>query len=652
MRIATLFSGIGAPEQGAKRVYPNHEVIFACEFDKFARQSYKANYDINLAHFHVDVHDLDATDYKGMVDILIGGSPCQAFSLAGLRKGTDDERGQLIYQYIRVVDECRPEVIVYENVKGIMSIDNGNTIKDFVQALRDIGYHCHYSVVNTKDYGVPQNRERLFLVGFLDDALYHRFDFAPTKPLEKRLKDVLEDDVDEKYYLSKKQIHGFQNSTFVTTRERLQETDICRTLCARDYKGPALVKDGINMLGLLDIKGTDQIRRVYGVDGVDGVAATLTTMQGGNQEPKIQVKSATKQGYETATTGDSINLSVPNSKTRRGRVGKQVAQTLDTACNQAVVEPSFDIVGNIHKSGYGGGNVFSEVSISPCLVSMGENSKPKIYTEYRIRKLTPRECLRLQDFNDDFMDNLIEEKTLHFQVVYGKINKKETRCNVKLTTVKEKQKQTDSEICVLCTTKEKTKLDQLIKTHPYLMQEQKEKNQNVNIAIEKLGESERKGCATNTIKWTDCTETLFTKIISQGLQEVEVILEKSVGKTPTEKSWKITLEDCSNHMRLFTTLIVLRQIIELKIYTYVKAKQNTLRFISNSTDLKSNSSQISISGLRMDYIEQTVSDSMIYKQAGNSMSVNILEMIFNQIEKAKVGECRNSLLDFMGENNE
>ena len=151
MRIATLFSGIGAPEQAAKRVYPKHEVVFACEFDKFARQSFEANYNIEPEHFHKDVHDLDATQYKDKVDILIGGSPCQAFSIAGLRHGTEDERGQLIYQYIRVVEECMPEVIVYENVKGMLSIGGGRTIKEFVQALRDIGYYCHYDVVNTKE---------------------------------------------------------------------------------------------------------------------------------------------------------------------------------------------------------------------------------------------------------------------------------------------------------------------------------------------------------------------------------------------------------------------------------------------------------------------------------------------------------------------
>jgi DNA (cytosine-5)-methyltransferase 1 len=370
MRLATLFSGIGAPEQGAMRVYGKDlEMVFACEWDKFARESFNANYHIAPEHFHKDVNDLDGTQYEGKVDVLVGGSPCQAFSIAGLRNGTDDVRGQLIYQYIRVVEEVKAPVIVYENVKGMMSIDNGNTIKEFVQALRDIGYHCHYEVINTKDYGIPQNRERIFLVGFLDSEAYHCFSFAPKQKLEKRLKDILESDVDEKYYLSDKAIDGFKVHT-----QRMEERGngfkfaptngdtIASSITTRAGGRPD--DNFINVLGLLDCKGTDQIRRVY---GVDGIAATLTTMQGGNQEPKIQVTSATKCGYETATTGDSINLSVPNSKTRRGRVGKQVAQTLDTQCNQAVVSN-------------------------------------------RIRKLTPRECLRLQDFPDTFVQTVSDSQ--------------------------------------------------------------------------------------------------------------------------------------------------------------------------------------------------------------------------------------------------
>ena len=303
MKIATLFSGIGAPEQAIKRVYDEFKIVFACELDKFARQSYEANYDIDPKHFHSDVNNLDATKYKGKVDILIGGSPCQTFSIAGLRRGTEDEKGKLIYQYIRVVNECRPDIIVYENVKGILSIDNGNTIKDFVQALRDIGYCCHYEVINTRDYGVPQNRERLYLVGFLNWDCYIRFRFADAVNLETRLKDMLDDEVDKKYYIS---------------------------------------KDAMNNL---------------------------------------------KANYRMCSA------------------------------RYDVVNPVAVALGNVNPSGNGmGGLVFDENYISPTLTTNkgegikiachldidGTNLEPKIVVHSRIRKLTPRECFRLQDFPDDF----------------------------------------------------------------------------------------------------------------------------------------------------------------------------------------------------------------------------------------------------------
>lgn len=381
MRIGTLFSGIGAPEQGARRVYGDDlELSFACEYDKFARQSFEANYEIDPLHFHKDVHDMYGTQYQGKVDILIGGSPCQAFSIAGLRNGTDDERGQLIYQYIRIVDEVKAPVIVYENVKGMLSIDGGRTIKEFVQALRDIGYYCHYEVVNTKDYGVPQNRERIFLVGFLDHEAYHRFSFAPKQKLEKRLKDVLEVDVDEKYYLSDKAIQGFQ-----THDERMAErgngfkfdptdgNNIASSITTRAGGRPD--DNFIYVIGLLDCKGPYQIRRVY---GVDGVAATLTTMQGGNQEPKIlQLGRGFNNGGEheicptlTKCSFEQNNfVSEPKIWDDQGRVKKQENPILLDHC--------------------------------PTLRAQSHGNEPKVVTN-RIRKLIPRECLRLQDFPDSF----------------------------------------------------------------------------------------------------------------------------------------------------------------------------------------------------------------------------------------------------------
>jgi DNA (cytosine-5)-methyltransferase 1 len=219
MKLATLFSGVGAPEQGAKRVYGDAlELVFACEWDKYARESFNANYKIAPEHFHKDINELDGTQYQGQVDCIVGGSPCQDFSLAGLRTGIDGHRGQLIWQYYRIIKEVKPKYFIYENVKGILSDKEGKTLSDFLEVFRTLGYLCHFEVLNSKDYGVPQNRERLFIVGFLDEDEYFRFRFADKIPLTRTISDVLEDDVGDKFYLSEKALSGFTKH-----KERHQE---------------------------------------------------------------------------------------------------------------------------------------------------------------------------------------------------------------------------------------------------------------------------------------------------------------------------------------------------------------------------------------------------------------------------------------------
>jgi len=289
MRIGTLFSGIGAPEQGAKRVYKDLEMVFACEYDKFARESFQANYEIEPEHFHIDVNDMDGTQYKDKVDIIIGGSPCQAFSIAGLRLGLDDKRGQLIWQYHRIIMEASPEIFIYENVKGMVSDNNGKTLQDFLEVFRESGYFCHYAVLNTKEHGVPQNRERVYIIGFKDHELYHRFQFADKMKLETRLKDVLEIEVDDKYYLSDTVIKGF-----ISHRDRMQErgngfkfepTDgDCAASSLTTRAGSRPDDNYIKVIGKLDIKGDDYIKRVY---SVEGLCPAIPTCQGGHQEPKI-----------------------------------------------------------------------------------------------------------------------------------------------------------------------------------------------------------------------------------------------------------------------------------------------------------------------------------------------------------------------------
>jgi DNA (cytosine-5)-methyltransferase 1 len=164
IRLATLFSGVGTPEQSLQHLQIEHETVFACEIDKYARQTYLAN-NQEPKTFYDDVYNIDGNKYKNQIDILIGGSPCQSFSIAGKRMGTSCPRGNLIYEYFRIVEEVKPKVFIYENVKGFLSIDKidkkekyGETFKNFVQSFKELGYTIYYEILNTKDYGVPQNQ--------------------------------------------------------------------------------------------------------------------------------------------------------------------------------------------------------------------------------------------------------------------------------------------------------------------------------------------------------------------------------------------------------------------------------------------------------------------------------------------------------------
>lgn len=382
MRYACLFSGIGAPLQAAYRVYgkKNVEHIFSCEFDKFARQSFQAIYGIDDKHFHKDVREMDGKEYVGKVDVLVGGSPCQSFSIAGLRNGTDDQRGQLIYQYVRIVEEVKAPVIVYENVKGIMSIDGGNTVKEFIQTLRGLGYYCHYEILNSKDYGVPQNRERFFLVGFLDHEAYYRFQFAPKQPLTKRLKDVLEPSVDEKYYLSETAIKGFQaHAKRMLERGngfKFEPTDgdtVASSITTRAGGRPD--DNFVKVIGKLDCKGDDYIKRVY---DDEGISPCLPTMQGGGQEPKIFDHQGRLKKWENPQLLD-------HCPTLRAQ----------THGNEPYVVEQIEIRGSAQANA---GVMYDCCTSLTSAMGMGGGQIPIVN---RIRKLTPLECWRLQDFPDE-----------------------------------------------------------------------------------------------------------------------------------------------------------------------------------------------------------------------------------------------------------
>lgn len=391
MKFIDLFSGIGGFRSALEK--NGYECIAYSEIDKYAKKSYQAIYDtedeIDLGNI-TQISEEYLSKFKEENDIVVGGSPCQSFSIAGGRRGFEDTRGTLFFEYAKVVKETQPKIFLYENVKGMLSHDKQNTIKTVLSTFDELGYYIDFNIFNSKFYDVPQNRERIYIVGIRKDLIKKPISQEESKGKKKfdeihnwaveninykkilpplkdnvstRLVDILEKTVDEKFFLS--------------------EDKISQLTLNEDFSGK---------LNHYNYNELDKVHSIY------KEAPTINTMQGGGRQPKIVVvgntsntnhkshdihdpnglsptiaardykgpkqiaiKEATKKGYTLAKHGDSVNYTYPTSKTRRGRVGKQIAQTIQA----------------------------------------GEVNQGVVTNDIRIRKLTPLECWRLQGFTDD-----------------------------------------------------------------------------------------------------------------------------------------------------------------------------------------------------------------------------------------------------------
>ncbi|MCV09001.1 DNA (cytosine-5-)-methyltransferase [Listeria monocytogenes] len=353
MNFLDLFAGIGGFRLGMERA--GHKCVGYVEIDKYARKSYQAIHDTEgewTAHDITKVTDDEWRELRGTVDVICGGFPCQSFSIAGKRRGFEDIRGTLFFDIARAAKQIKPRILFLENVKGLLSHNEGQTFATILKTLHELGYDAEWQVCNSKNFGVPQNRERVFIIGHLRGESGRKiFPFGgnDTAVNSKQPGQIIvgtTKNADAKG-------SNYRHDTF-------SSDGIIGCLTATDYKQP---KQIVVLAGKLP-GPHEQNSRVY---DTEGVSPTLTTMQGGGQEPKIKVKEATKKGFADAFPGDSTNISHPDSETRRGRVGKQLANTLLTGEEQAVVE-----------------------------------------NDFRIRKLTPRECWRLQGFPDWAFDRAAE----------------------------------------------------------------------------------------------------------------------------------------------------------------------------------------------------------------------------------------------------
>lgn len=386
-----------------------------------------------------DISKLEHLDYA---DFWTYSFPCTDISVAGKQEGIKQgqTRSGLLYEVQRLLERANkmlalPKYLMLENVKNLVGKKFKPQFDEWVAWLDELGYNTYWKVLNAKDYGVPQNRERVFAISIRKDIDDGKFEFPQPFDNGVRLKDVLEDNVDEKYYLTDTMIRGFikhnESHTAKGTGFIWKPRDVngtASTLRANSALAPTdntiLETNRCIQVGNLNYYNYDKMNRVY---SKGGCSPALEIMQGGNRQPKIAepiayVKEATKKGYAEIYEGDSVNLKQPNSKTRRGRVGKGCVQTLTTSCNQAVIEPNelshSEWKQQMYKRFIEDSN--SEVSgvITNQSQSFGYRPPMKGYSKtlkanandagvvesFRVRKLTPRECYRLMGFTDEQFD--------------------------------------------------------------------------------------------------------------------------------------------------------------------------------------------------------------------------------------------------------
>lgn len=371
MRIIELFAGIGACSTALKRLGKDIEIVDAVEIDKYAMASFNAIHGTNFETQDITVWDKDFKD----IDLITHGSPCQDFSVAGKQAGGDigsGTRSSLMYETIRIVGKIRPKYVLWENVKNILSKKHKHNFDAYVETMKNLGYNSFYEVLNAKDYGIPQNRERVYTISIRKD-IPQSFYFPEKEELKLRLKDMLEEKVDEKYYLQDTKVDKIVNSDFVKEKKRIQEKDVCDTLVARDYKDPKCVQVA-NLSGGKWDKINESCRRVY---SEEGISPTIHTCQGGNTEPKVAesikctrngLAQTVKENYRTVTA-----IVDENNKNAKHQ--------------QDLLQHKGDICRCIPAGTHGS---------TPHLLKTIVNDTP-----LRIRKLTPKECWRLMGFSDE-----------------------------------------------------------------------------------------------------------------------------------------------------------------------------------------------------------------------------------------------------------
>lgn len=394
LRIIELFGGIGSCTQALKRLHVPLEIVDYVEIDKYAVQSYNAINGTNFAPQDITKWDKDLD-----VDLIMHGSPCQDFSIAGKQAGADEgsgTRSSLMYETLRIVSKLKPKYVIWENVKNVLSKKHIHNFEAYLEKMVSLGYMNYYQVLNAKDYGIPQNRERIFCVSVYNGGVFtldgYDFEFPRKIELKKRLNDVLECKVDEKYYLDNKQVERILNSTFAQEKGKIQTKYFCDTILARDYKGSKCVQVG--QLYGTEREPNPQAGRIY---SAEGLSPTMDSCSGGNRMPKVMGQDSIK--YKMLENGNIIDDTMGYES--EPRIYEETAPTLRSGrSGLKVTEPVTTrgkdvancIRSTIHKQG--SRNLIKNITD-------GQGYEGVIEPNFRIRKLTPKECWRLMGFSDE-----------------------------------------------------------------------------------------------------------------------------------------------------------------------------------------------------------------------------------------------------------
>lgn len=401
IRVLDLFAGVGAFDAALDRLGVDYELVDAVEIDKYAMTAFNAIHGTNFECQDITKWDKDV----GHIDIMWQSSPCQDLSVAGQGKGAEKgsgTRSSLVWEVIRIAEKIRPTVIIWENVKNLVSKKHKPAHDEYVAELEKIGYKSYWKVLNTKKFLIPQNRERVFTVSILNGE---EFEFPEETPLIKRLKDVLETDVDEKFYLSQERVEKIKFSSYHASNYASRVRDPngeSRTLTARDYKDPTCVQVGVCEA----INGNDILKRIY---SADGVAPTCNTCGGGNTETKVVEPFIVASRGRNPDNPSDRTTGVPTEQ-RLEAHADGISNTLTSVLKDNYVG-GFLPVKNATAKGYLEGKPYDGVytqtgnkrgTVQPetSQTLTTREDKGVILPGLRVRKLTPREYYRLQGFSD------------------------------------------------------------------------------------------------------------------------------------------------------------------------------------------------------------------------------------------------------------